>query len=107
MVGSPRSFVAGSTGERYGYSAQSGVPGGPALRKGKPGIELAVRYSSIDLDDGPVNAGVSHALALGATYYASRNVRVTVNATQSWVRDPATLQATEFQTAMARLQIAV
>ena len=94
------------TGERYGYSAQSGLPGGPTLRKGRSAVELALRYSGLDLDDGPVNAGVSHALTLGATYYASRNVRLMANATESWLRDPATGQTSSSLALMTRMQIA-
>lgn len=69
-------FIAG--GERV-YDPKSGTFD-PVRPKGKWGaLELAVRYSVLDLDDGPITGGEERNWTLGLNWYINRNTRVMVN----------------------------
>jgi len=67
------------TGETYGYSKNSGMPSGPKLSKRHTGVELAARYSELDLDDSSLDIGKAKAMTLGANWYINRNVRLMAN----------------------------
>lgn len=62
-------------GRRYGYSARSGAPSGPQLRR-NPAVELAARYSRADFNDGAFSRGVGETVTIGANLYISPNVRL-------------------------------
>lgn len=72
------------TGESRLYKPGSGKMGGviPEHPLGAGGIgawELAARFSTIDLTDGPVIGGVQDNLTLGLNWYASPNIRFMLN----------------------------
>lgn len=69
-------FVAG--GQRA-YDARTGsfAPVRPDGRWGA--LELALRYSVIDLEDGPITGGEERNWTLGLNWYINRNTRVMVN----------------------------
>ena len=75
-------YIFGSwfiTGEQRAYDPRSGTFA-PARPKGKWGaLELAVRYSVLDLDDGPITGGEERNWTLGLNWYINRNMRVMVN----------------------------
>jgi phosphate-selective porin OprO/OprP len=69
-------FIAG--GHRV-YDPRSGTFE-PVRPSGKWGaLELAVRYSVLDLDDGPITGGEERNWTLGLNWYINRNTRVMVN----------------------------
>jgi phosphate-selective porin OprO/OprP len=69
-------FIAG--GHRV-YDPRSGTFD-PVRPSGKWGaLELAVRYSVLDLDDGPITGGEERNWTLGLNWYINRNMRVMVN----------------------------
>ncbi len=75
------------TGEHREYNRGSGFFGGLAPRSRWGAVELAVRYSVLDLEDGAVNGGEAENWTLGANWYIRSNLRlmfnyVRVNATQ-------------------------
>jgi phosphate-selective porin OprO/OprP len=76
------------TGESRPYSAKTAVfgrvkPKSNYTRDGGTGaVELAARYSSTDLDDGPYQGGTLDAITLGANWYLNPNTRLMFN----WVR---------------------
>ena len=75
-------YIFGSwfiTGEQRAYDPRSGTFA-PARPKGKWGaLELAVRYSVLDLDDGPITGGEERNWTLGLNWYINRNMRVMLN----------------------------
>lgn len=94
------------TGDRYNYSESQGVFGGPNLKRGKGAIEVAARYSRLDLDDATVNRGVGRAITGGANWYINRNLRVMANYTDSRVHFPGSLIPDEHnKVGVARLQV--
>ncbi len=72
------------TGERRPYTARNGTfgtvqPASPVGDGGKGAFELALRYSSLDLDDGAVAGGAQNNVTLGLNWYATDAVRFTAN----------------------------
>ena len=70
------------TGERYRYSGSRGVP--TAVRpKGDWGaLELSVRYSMLDLEDGLVAGGEQTQLTAALSWYFNRQLRTSLNYSQ-------------------------
>jgi phosphate-selective porin OprO and OprP len=64
------------TGQNYGYSKRGGYPSGPKLKHGKGAVELATRYSHLDLESGPIDRGIADTVTLGVNWYVNRNVRL-------------------------------
>lgn len=93
------------TGERYDYVKRVGIFDGPKLRHHRTALEVAARYSRLDLDDGPVARGVGHALSAGANLYINRNVRMMVTYTDSHVDFPALATNVKSSVGVSRLQI--
>jgi len=67
------------TGENYRYSGKNGT-----LKQIRPkskygAVELAVRYSSLDLEDKGVTGGEEDNLTLGVNWHINRNFRIMVN----------------------------
>lgn len=75
------------TGESYKYSRSSGTTSGPRLKRGKGAVELAARYSDLDLDDPARDTGKASALTFGANWYLNENVRVMANYVHSETRN--------------------
>lgn len=72
------------TGERRPYATRNGTFGTvkPAHAVGDGGrgaFELALRYSTLDLNDGAVAGGEQDNLTLGINWYATDTVRLTAN----------------------------
>lgn len=67
------------TGENYRYSRSSGTPLGPRIGKQDGAVELAARYSEVDLDDATLDRGRATVMTLGATWYLNRNIRLVAN----------------------------
>ena len=70
-------------GRGYGYTRASGNFSGPELRRGKGAVEIAARYSRLDLRNGAIDRGIGTALTGGANWYLSRNVRLMANFTRT------------------------
>lgn len=94
------------TGENYQYSEGMGGPSGPKLHKHRGGVELAARFSQIDLDDVSLDQGKASTLTAGANWYVNRNVRLMANYAHS--RQWASLVTPDRNTdlGVVRLQIA-
>lgn len=67
------------TGERYRYSRSNGTPSGPQIDKRGGAIELAARYSQINLDDASLDRGRASAMTLAASWFVNRNIRLMAN----------------------------
>jgi phosphate-selective porin OprO/OprP len=67
-------------GQQRGY--KNGAIDAPKVADGAPAIELGLRYSDLDLDDGAVRGGQQRNWTLGATWWVSSNIRFMAN----WVR---------------------
>ncbi len=74
------------TGEHRPYSTSSGTfgrvrPKRPfrGEQKGPGAWELALRYSGLNLDDGPVRGGEERNITAGVNWYLNPQVRVTLN----------------------------
>ena len=95
-------YVYGSwivTGESRSYSVKKGVFGeikpkrNFSLEKGGKGaLELAVRYSTIDLNDGPIDGGDMDNWTMGVNWYPNPNIRfcfnyITVDSEKAGVSD--------------------
>jgi len=65
------------TGESRPYSA--GNVANPKPANGYGAVELAARYSTLDLDDGPVNGGRQHDWTVGANWYLTPYVKLQAN----------------------------
>ena len=79
------SFVV--TGESYDYARRSGTVEGVDLRRKKSAVELAARYSRLDMDDSALDRGRAQTITLGANWYLNQNVRLMVNYAHSTVKD--------------------
>ncbi|MEH6759246.1 MAG: porin [Parasphingorhabdus sp.] len=67
------------TGERQRYSSSSGTFGG-IRPQGKFGaVEIAARYSTLDLTDGPITGGKQSNYSVGLNWYITQNLRVMAN----------------------------
>ncbi len=67
------------TGEKHRYSRTSGTPLGPRIGKKGGAVELAARYSELDLDDASLDRGRASIANIGATWYINQNVRILAN----------------------------
>lgn len=94
------------TGENYGYSQSNGAPSGPTLSRKHGAVELAARYSGLDLDDASLDRGKATALSLGATWYLNRNVRVMANYVRSERSDSLITADSKADLGVARFQLA-
>jgi phosphate-selective porin OprO and OprP len=73
-------YVAASwmlTGESRPYSA--GNVANPKPANGYGAVELAARYSTLDLDDGPIGGGRQHDWTFGANWYITPYVKLQAN----------------------------
>jgi phosphate-selective porin OprO/OprP len=80
-------YVQGSwfiTGESSPYNAKTGTFGKPAVKsivgKDGPGAwQLALRFSSLDLNDADINGGEEQNLSIGLNWYTTPNIRLSAN----------------------------
>jgi len=89
-VGDPTfwsTYVMGSyvlTGEHRSYRERVGAfgsvhPEEPFWKQGRGAVEVAARYSYLDLDSAGIDGGTLHDWTLGLNWYANHNVRVMFN----------------------------
>ena len=96
------------TGERQKYSKNSGKFRGIRPKDSKFGaVELAARFSTLDLDDGNLSrAGEQDNASIGVNWYLNRNVRLMANYIWMDVDANAAGSYEEPEAFLARLQIA-
>lgn len=93
------------TGGRYGYSRASGNFSGLQSKRGKMALEIALRYSRLDMADGAFDRGVGEAITGGANWYIGRNLRFMVDYTHSSVDFAGLTPDRTNDVGLARLQI--
>lgn len=74
------------TGESRSYSRSLGTFGGVHPRGRWGALELAARYSFLDLQDGDVAGGRGHDLGLGLNWTLTRNLGFSANYIRAWAR---------------------
>ena len=95
------------TGERQRYGLSGGTFGQVKPRRsGYGAIELAARYSTIDLTDALVAGGEEDNWTVGANWYLTRNMRVMVNYVNAETKPGANGVRENVNATMARFQIA-
>jgi len=72
------------TGESVPYNAKKGTFGKPSFKnivgKGGPGAwQLALRFSSLDLNDADIKGGEEKNLSIGLNWYTTPNIRLSAN----------------------------
>ncbi|KPK29936.1 MAG: hypothetical protein AMK70_14975 [Nitrospira bacterium SG8_35_1] len=67
------------TGGSRNYFHREGVFGYPEIKSKNGELELAVRYSILDLTDGPVRGGTEKNITFGVNWYLSRQIRLMAN----------------------------
>jgi phosphate-selective porin OprO and OprP len=67
------------TGESRTYDLLNGVFLQPVPTRALGALELAVRYSTLDLNDQDVTGGLAHNWTLGVNWYVNNYVRLTAN----------------------------
>lgn len=80
-------YIQGSwfiTGESIPYNASKGIFGMPLLKGivGKGGMgawQIALRFSSLDLNDADINGGEEQNFSLGLNWYTTPNIRLSAN----------------------------
>jgi phosphate-selective porin OprO/OprP len=75
-------YVQGSvvlTGQDYDYNRASGIVRGVDLEPGRQALELAARFSELDLNSAEARGGEARDFTLGLNWYLGRNFRVTGN----------------------------
>lgn len=97
------SFIV--TGESYDYAKRSGTVEGVDLRRKKSAVELAARYSRLDMDDSALNRGRAQTITLGANWYLNQNVRLMVNYAHSTVKDRPLVNDIKGDLVAARFQL--
>jgi phosphate-selective porin OprO/OprP len=67
------------TGGSRNYFPNEGIFGYPKVKSKYGELELAVRYSILDLNDGTVRGGTEKNISLGVNWYLSRHTRFMLN----------------------------
>lgn len=93
------------TGQRYVYSRRAGIVSGVNLKRGRTAVELAARYSELDLNDGNFNSGQAGALTIGVNWYLSENIRLMANYVRSDAHDMEDRADREADLLATRLQL--
>jgi phosphate-selective porin OprO/OprP len=101
------------TGEHRKYNPSIGIFTGvdpqPSLnfKKGEWGVlELAVRHSYVDLNDGDIRGGQESNFTAGLNWYHNRNIRIMFNYTHAYLTNRAdpTIENGRANILQARLQ---
>lgn len=80
-------YVQGSwfiTGESIPYNASTGIFGKPRLngivgKGGRGALQLALRFSSLDLNDADISGGKEENFSVGLNWYTTPNIRLSAN----------------------------
>jgi phosphate-selective porin OprO/OprP len=67
------------TGESRGYSPREGIFTYPEIKSKWGAVELAARYSTVDLTDGSITGGIERNVSFGVNWYISSQVRLMAN----------------------------
>ena len=67
------------TGGSRNYFPNEGIFGYPDVKSKHGEVELAVRYSMLDLNDGPIRGGIEKNITFGVNWYLSRHMRLMAN----------------------------
>lgn len=94
------------TGQPYDYSRGSGTITGPDLDKRKVAVELAMRASWLDAQDGAFDGGKARSFDLSAGLYFRRNVRLMASGSLARYHRNLADPARDATIALTRLQIA-
>jgi phosphate-selective porin OprO/OprP len=94
------------TGQGYDYNHTSGIVSGVALRPGRQALELAARFSVLDLNSREARGGLARDFTLGVNWYLSRNYRITANYVSSRTLDLPNLPTRRAHVIAVRLQAA-
>jgi phosphate-selective porin OprO/OprP len=94
------------TGERQRYGLANGTFGAVRPRSKAGAVELAARYSFVDLNDGTVRGGRQENWSIGVNWYQTRNTRLMVNYVNARSTPGSNGQRENVSALMARFQIA-
>lgn len=94
------------TGQHQDYARATGNFSGPELKKRGLAVELAARFSRLDLADGAFDRGVGQAVTGGANLYIGRNVRISADFTHTKVDFTGLTPDVTNNVGVARFQIA-
>lgn len=94
------------TGGRYGYNEKGGNFAGPDLRRRGSGLEIAARYSRLDLADRSFDRGRGRAITGAANWIIGSNVRLMADYTHTRVRFGSGVADRTNRVGVARLQVA-
>jgi phosphate-selective porin OprO/OprP len=94
------------TGQSYDYNRTAGIVRGVAVQPGRNALELAARFSVLDLNSGEARGGVARDFTLGVNWYLGRNFRVTGNFVRSETRDLSMIPNRSARVFAMRLQSA-
>lgn len=94
------------TGEKHGYSRSTGTPLGPRIGKKGGAIELAGRYSELDLDDDSLDSGRASIANIGVTWYMNQNIRVLANYARTETDGSLLVPDTSGNLGVVRFQVA-
>jgi len=67
------------TGGKRNYFSNEGIFGYPEIKSKHGEVELAVRYSMLDLTDGLIRGGTEKNISFGVNWYFSRHMRLMAN----------------------------
>ena len=98
-------YVAGSyviTGESRPY--RNGAIGNVRPVHDHGAVEVALRYSEVDLDDGPVRGGKQQDWTLGANWYLGQHLKLQAN--YVWLRTDRAGASLDPEVFEARVQVA-
>ena len=93
------------TGGDYDYARGTGNFSGPDLKRGRFAVELAARYSRLDLSDGTFDRGVGKAVTGGANLYFGKNLRLMADFTHTKVDFGGLTPDRTNNVGVARLQV--
>lgn len=93
------------TGRSYDYSKRSGVVSGPDIKRGKGAVELALRYSGLDLNDQQFSRGTARTTTLGANWYIRSNLRLMGNYIHATSKDVLNTADKKADLGVVRLQV--
>jgi len=92
------------TGESRNYNRDRGSFGRTKPKKSFGAWEIAVRHSELDLNDGEVFGGEEFNTTIGLNWYASKNIRLSLNYVDAKARPDATSVERDISVVQGRFQ---